>query len=223
MRILIKGSIYQKPLYKEGVPNHSLYAMLMNRLPIEMSKKAHEHKKNHCLFTYSSMNVDFVKETFQFYFSAQNEVVENLIESFETDILFRVGNYYMKVSAIDLMPELEEKSSYLFKGKVLISNGSRELITNIKEMEKFLSFYAENKLTELELNPDVKFVIYDSKPTHTFYKRKNTDGFNTDKALIPGHYITVGVTGEYESVKMLYNIGFGQNTGTGNGMLWEGI
>lgn len=221
MRILVEGMMYQKPTIEEKIPNHTLYAMLMNRLPTEMSKKAHENKKNHCFFTYMSIRIDFEKGTFRFYFSAQDDVAELVRQSFHSESMIRLGNYYMSMTTAEPLPQLEEKLSYLFKGKVLISNGKREMIKDVKEMEKYLGFYAENKLTELGLNPDVAFTIYNRKPTNTFYKRKNGDGSHTDKTLIPGHYITVGVTGEYESVKMLYDVGFGQNTGTGNGMLWE--
>lgn len=225
MRLRISGEIYRGPMYKQGVPTHMLQAMLLNRLGEEELKRAHSKVKQHCLFTYSSINIDFKNNLFFFYFSSTEDKVQMIEESFMNNNVIRLGNYHMRVSELREMQELEEKERYLFKGKVLASTKDRKKLSDTKEIEEAIYYSAISKLALLGMEDvNLSFQLFKNEPTKTFYKKTVKDKLGnlvSRGANIPGHYIVLGVEGDTEAIKTLHAIGFGQNTGTGNGLLWE--
>lgn len=217
MRIKISGQILSKPPEKKALFTHSIYSMLLNRLPIDLAQEAHGTHTSK--FTFSTIIIDYISDSFSFYFSSTEDNCVHLAESFEDENMFRVESYHLGVSAIDVMPELDEKDSYLFKGKLLISDKHKNIIEDKKEQAYKLKGLALSKLKPLGLSTDIEFEVFDYKKTETLYKRRaNMDSIH---AIIPGFYAMFRVKGNYESIAYLYSVGFGQNSSTGNGLVWE--
>lgn len=216
MRIKIITDIINQPEEFQKLPNHTVQAFLLQRLPIEMTKQTHAEKA-YCFYTYSAPRIDKDKNQLSFYFSSLDNITTALVESLENNLLAQFGPYLCRVTGIEEMPEVAPlENRLLLKGKALISRGERTLITDTKEMERYLGYYAENKLKALGLPSDVQFKIFQKQSTHTYYRKGQNKNIN-----LPGWYIVVSVEGEPESLQTLYQIGFGQNTGTGNGLFWE--
>lgn len=217
MRIKISGQILSKPPEKKALFTHSIYSMLLNRLPIDLAQEA--HVKHISKFTFSTIVIDYRTDSFSFYFSSTEDNCVHLAESFEDENMFRVESYHLGVSAIDVMPELDEKDSYLFRGKVIIYDRSKTLIQGRKEQEARLKISAKVKLRKVNLPEDLEFEIFDSKPTETLYRRKRN--IEDKHAIIDGFYTLFRVKGNFESIQYLHDVGFGQNCATGNGLVWE--
>lgn len=216
MRIKIITDIINQPEVFHKLPNHTVQAFLLQRLPIEMTKQTHA-EKTFCFYTYSAPRIDKERNQLSFYFSSLDHITKSLIESLENNMLAQFGPYLCRIAIIEELPEANPADNrLLLKGKALISRGDRTLITETAEMERFLGYYAENKLKALGLPSDVQFKVFQKESTHTYYRKGNNKNIN-----LPGWYITVSVEGEPESLQALYQIGFGQNTGTGNGLFWE--
>lgn len=217
MRLKISGNILSKPTDKKAIFTHSIYSMLLNRLPNSLAEEAHGNHVSK--FTFSTLNIDYRNDTFSFYFSSTEENCMHLADSFENENMLRVDVYHLGVSSIDVMPELEKKDSYLFRGKVLISDKDKNPITDKKEQAYKLKGLAMSKLKPMGLPLDVEFEIFDYKTTETLYRKRKS--LNTKHAIINGFYSLFRVTGDFKSIEYLYSVGFGQNSSTGNGLVWE--
>lgn len=217
MRIKISGEILSKPESKKAIFTHSIYSMLLNRLPNDLAKEA--HSKHVSKFTFSALVLNYANDNFSFYFSSTEENCLYLADTFENENMFRLDNYHLGVSSIDVMPELEEKDSYLFRGKLLIYDRSKTLIQGRKEQETRLKISAKVKLRKVGLPEDLEFEIFDSKETETLYRRKRCT--EEKHAIIDGFYTLFRVKGDFESIQYLHDVGFGQNCATGNGLVWE--
>lgn len=214
MRILITLDIMDKPETFHKLSNHSVQAMLLHRLPLAITKKTHAEKVQ-CLYTYSTPRVDLKANTISFHFSSLDDTTMKLVESFENNLLVRLERYMCRVATISQIEEPSVTSNrLLIRGKALVSK-KREIIKDTAEIEEYLGYSARNKLEALGLPSDVTFSVFNKEYTHTFY-RKNEGSIN-----LPGWYLVVALEGAPESLKALYQVGIGQNTGTGNGLFWE--
>lgn len=215
MRIHITLDIIDKPETFHKIANHSVQAMLLHRLPVAITKQTHA-EKTLCLYTYSTPKVDFDNDRISFHFSSLDDTTLKLVASFENNLLVRLEKYLCRVSAIEQLEEPAITTNrILLRGKALVSRGNREMIQDVAEMETYLGYIAKNKLEALGLPSDVAFRVFRNEYTHTYYKK--------DKGSInlPGWYLVVSLEGAPESLRALYQIGIGQNTGTGNGLFWE--
>lgn len=225
MRIKITGRMLEFPEEKDWIPTHSVYAMLLNRLGEEHKAKAHDLKKNPCLFTFTNLLIDRESKRFSFYFSSTDEMTAIIIKSFKDYELFRVERFFMQVTNVKKMAPLPVKESYLFKGRLLASLPGKEAHNHLEELDDLLVRNGKNKLKILGIeNPELSIKVLRHENAITRYKKEryNKKGELTQKAVrIPSHYITIKVAGDYEAIQALYDIGFGQNTGSANGLLWE--
>ena len=214
MRILITLDIIDKPETFHKLSNHSVQAMLLHRLPLAITKKTHQ-EKTQCLYTYPTPRVDFEGNAISFHFSSLDDTTLKLVESFENNLLVRLERYMCRVATIVQVEEPEITTNrLLLRGKALVSK-SREIIKDVPEIEEYLGYSARNKLEALGLPSDVTFHVFKNDYTHTFYRKEN------GSINLPGWYLVVSLEGAPESLKALYQVGIGQNTGTGNGLFWE--
>lgn len=236
MRLKVTGSLLHWPKNKEWIPTHDIYSMLLNRLGEEEKENAHKDKKEVCFFTFSKITVDHEKQVFHFYFSSTEEFVTRIKDSFDKHPLFYLeGNkdsgenrYILKALHNTVLKELTVRDQYFFKGRLLASTSDRKrALTDDNEIEDLLISNGKAKLEKLGFdNPDLRIKIVKRERAITRYDRERYDEKDptklTKKAIrIPSHYVTIKVEGDYDAIEALYAIGFGQNTGTGNGLLWE--
>ncbi len=220
MRIKITGQIIQKPASPKPISNHTVYSALLPRLPKQWGEEAHEKERHFCLFTYSNPNVRYQKDEISFYFSSLDEATLHLIASLEQNPHMHFGLYAFEVTNIEAMPEVEDREEILIRGKVLVTKEDHEPVADKAEMAKYLGYYAENKLKALGLPDPVTFQVFQAIPTSTFYAQKGKSHFD-NSVNIPGWHIHATVKGHPKSLRALYQIGFGQNVGTGNGLCWS--
>lgn len=236
MRIKVVGRLLDWPEKKSWIPTHDIYAMLLNRLGLEQKARAHSEVKQTCLFTFSKITIDDKKKTFHFYFSSTPELTKQMVDSFYSQPYFHVNSsyvgkknkYIMEVRHTTILKELPIRDRYLFKGRILASSGDRkQVLTKTHEIEALLEQIGKHKLTQLGfVDPDVQIMVYSREDAETRYECDRYDmqvpANRIKKAVrIPSHFVTLGVSGDYQAIEALYSIGFGQNTGTGNGLLWE--
>lgn len=221
MRVKIKFDVIgglDNPDKYNRVPNATLHALLMNRLPHEFAKESHKKGNKHCLFTFSSTKIDPNTKIGHFIFSSLDKTVEDLIVSLRMDTMFRLGKYVCKLTDIELKEEPDvSNGSVLVRGKLLGSTSDRSrVIRDKEELTELLEDVANHKLYKLGLEPNIKISLFKIKDTTSYYE---FDG--KEEVHFPATYIIANVEGDPESLKTLMKIGMGQNTGTGNGLMWE--
>jgi len=225
MRLKLSGRLIDAPQENDWIPTHSLFSMLLNRLGDSETKRAHDEAKTPCLFTFNMINIDRQTNQFHFQFSSTDELGERLLKSFRSHNLFRVDKYIMEVSNITKLPGLAIKERYVFQGRVLASTTDRQALHTIEDIEACLLANAKTKLKALGFdNPDLTITILKHEKAITRYKKEKVSlkGDVIQKTVrIPSHFVTIEVSGNLFAIEALYNIGFGQNTGSGNGLMRE--
>ncbi|WP_283705490.1 CRISPR-associated endoribonuclease Cas6 [Clostridium perfringens] len=216
MRIRIDANIISKT--DENIDlhyNHAIYSAILNILPDDISTKIHdENNKTIKYFTFSSV---FIKDdNCHFYISGEDDFIMHIIEGLQSNSMLRIKDLILDVYRISELPGLNKKRNYLFKGNIIaceIVNNKKVLIEDDERIEERLQSICEKKLRNrgLEIKP-IKFTVISKKRNFLKYK----------KGVLVGYYSMVFlVTGDYETIQYFYEIGFGENTATGNGIVWE--
>ncbi|HHT7008310.1 TPA: CRISPR-associated endoribonuclease Cas6 [Bacillus cereus] len=214
MRIKISGKILSRLKTEKLFYTHEMYSMLLGIMNPNRAKELHNrHSKNFRLFTFS--NIYIHEDTFHFYLSGTDSLVQEVIDSIEVSNMKRVGDMMLSITNIIKIPKLPEKEKYILKGKVITSytiDGTKVRIEDEKEIEERLKEISNRKLKALGIDGDIHFEIIQKTPVSTHYK---------DDIYIPSWKSVLLVKGDYEAIQALYEVGFGENTATAHGLLWE--
>lgn len=217
MRIKLYFDITDKPTTPERVPNNMVHSFLLNHLPPEVSERAHTKGKS-CLFHYNSPKIHYEKDRLSFFFSGSEELARALILSLRTSPIARLGRYHMNLHDIRIIDDVDTSSGrVLLRGRVLMSHGDRSRPIRDREgAEKLLADVSENKLKELGINERLTFDVFKIDETTSYLCKKGKQ-----ETHLPASHIVTSVSGSPEALDALLMFGAGQNTGTGNGMMWE--
>ncbi|MCU5280422.1 CRISPR-associated protein [Bacillus cereus] len=214
MRIKISGKILSKTNPDKVFYAHELYSMLLGTMNPDKAKEIHnQHSKKFRLFTFSNVYIN--EDAFHFYVSGMNHFIQEVIDSIEVSNMKRVGDMMLSITNIIAIPELPKKEKYILKGKVITSytiDGVKVRIEDEQEIEQRLKEIAQRKLQTMGVEGEVHFEIIQKTPVSTHYK---------DNIYIPSWKSVLLVKGDYEAIQTLYEVGFGENTATAHGLLWE--
>lgn len=214
LRIKLIGKILSKTdIYKTNY-SHGIYSMLLNILKPYNAERIHnQQSREYRLFTFSNI---YIKESnFHLYISGTNDIVNEFIEGFEKDTIIRVEDMILIINKITLCPELPKKEKYLFKGKVIATEldcEKKKLITNDQVINKKLKKVALGKLKAMGIEGNIDFEILKKVKKVTRYK---------GQAHVSCYESLILASGDYEAIKAIYEVGVGENTATGHGLLWE--
>lgn len=215
MRIRIDANIISN--IGEPIYNNQIYSLILNLISDELSKKIHDEEyktKTMKFFTFSNIYFDN-DEQCHFYISGQDCFIEEIIKGIKTDSIVRCGSLILNVNNVSMCNSLVDKRCYLFKGNIIAChhiNKKKFLIEDDELIEDRLNQIAKVKLDKLGVDGNVSIDIINKKIVSTKYKKN---------IKILAYNSTFLVKGNYEAVKTLYEIGFGENTATGNGLVWE--
>ncbi|MDX5808818.1 MULTISPECIES: CRISPR-associated endoribonuclease Cas6 [Bacillus] len=216
MRIKVSGKILSKTNHEKVFYTHEMYSMLLGTMNPDRAKKIHnQQSKKFRLFTFSNIYIN--EDTFHFYLSGMNHLIQEVIDSIEVSNMKRVGDMMLSITNIITIPELPKKEKYILKGKVITSytiDGTKVRIEDEKEIEERLKEISQRKLKVLGIDGDIHFEIIQKTPVSTHYK---------DDIYIPSWKSVLLVKGDYEAIQALYEVGFGENTATAHGLLWEAV
>lgn len=214
MRIKIIGKIVSKTDLNKTNYSHGIYSMILNVLKPKTSERIHNpNTKEYRLFTFS--NIFIKNENFHVYISGEDNLITEMIEGLEKNSMVRIDDMIMVVSKILLCPTLPTKEKYLFKGRVITTepiDGKKSLIENDTKINERLKQNALGKLKEMNITGDINFEVL--KKSKRVSKYKDNIHHNSWDCLIL-------VSGDYEAIKSIYEVGAGENTATGHGLLWE--
>lgn len=214
MRIRINGDIISKT--KKDLTNykHSTYSAILNILNDSTSNKIHDlSKKQIKLFSFSNIYIENNK--FHFYITGNDDFVNEIINNLSENQIFKLADMILAVKNIELCKELKKKSKYLFKGNIIAKvsiNGKNVLLKEDLDIENRLKKIALKKLKLLNVDGDISFEIINKTINISRYK---------DNLHIPSYKCMLLVKGDYEAIKTIYEVGIGENTATGHGLLWE--
>ena len=216
MRIKVSGKILSKTNPEKVFYAHELYSMLLATMNPNRAKELHnQHSKKFRLFTFSNIYIN--EDAFHFYLSGVDNLLQEVIDNIETSNMKRVGDMMLSITNIAIVPTLQKKDKYILKGKVITSytiNGLKVRIEDDKEIENRLKEIAQRKLKTLGIECDIHFEIIQKTPISTHYK---------DGIYIPSWKSVLLVKGDYEAIQAIYEVGFGENTATAHGLLWEAL
>lgn len=217
MRIKIYFDLIDKPNTYERIPNNQVHGFLNHRLKNTYAKES--HVKGHlCLLTFSSPKIEYDKDRLAFIFSGPDDMAEELIISLRTSPLARIGKYSCQLHDIrEIEPVDTSLGKVLLRGRVLMSNSDRsQPIRDISQAETLLANVSENKLKKMGINERLTFDVFRIDETTSYYAKKGPEDIH-----FPASHIVTSVSGSPEALDALLTFGAGQNTGSGNGMLWE--
>jgi CRISPR-associated endoribonuclease Cas6 len=219
MRVKITGEILQKTNRDKRNYTHGIYAMIMQHLKPETAQRFHQKNKEIRLFTFSNLYIPKKlnhdgKDPVHFYIGGTDEFMEELIEGLVKAYLIKIEDVNIVIKKIEPEEELKPQPSYLFKSKVVVNipkDGKNQLLDDIPAVEERLRRNAIKKANLLGRDGDISFRLIN--PVKHVERYKNGHIFSW-KSLIE-------VKGDYEVVKTIYEVGCGENTATGHGMLFQ--
>lgn len=218
MRLKIIGEILQKTNIHKRNYTHGTYSMIMQHLKPETAQRFHQKNKEIRMFTFSNLYMPIHlrhdgKDPVHFYIGGTDELMEELIQGFERNPIIRIEDVLIALKKIELDKELLPQDSYLFKSKVIINipkDGKARLLEDIPEVEERLQRNSLKKAELLGIKGDISFRLIN--PVKHVEQYKN------------GHIFSwkcfMEVKGDYEVVKTIYEVGCGENTATGHGLLF---
>lgn len=145
-------------------------------------------------------------------------MVEELIVSLRLSPLARFGRYSCQLHDITEIEPIDTSSGkVLLRGRVLMSKGDRSApIRTIPEAETLLANVSENKLKVIGIDERLSFEVFKIEETTSYYAQKGPKAIH-----LPASHIVTSVAGTPEALDALLTFGAGQNTGSGNGLMWE--
>lgn len=214
MRIKISGDIISKTNINKNNYHHGIYAMILDNIDDKLAKNIHnQDSKEYRLFTFS--NVYIKDNKFHLYISGVDYIINSFIESIEKSNIVRIEDMVLAINRISPCKDIIKKERYLFKGKIIateVVNGKKILLVSDESINNKLKFTTQGKLKSIGVDGDVQFDIL-KKTIKTSKYRQGTHIKSYDVLLL--------VSGEYEAIKTIYELGIGENTASGHGLMWE--
>lgn len=214
MRIKLIGKILSKTDINKTNYSHGIYSMILNMLKPHNAEKIHsQQSREYRLFTFS--NIYIKEDNFHLYISGADDIVNEFIAGIEKNNMIRVEDMVLVINKMNLCPELPKKEKYLFKGRIIATEliyEKKELITNDQGINEKLKKVALGKLKAMGIEGDINLDILKKIKKVTRYK---------GQAHISSYESLILVSGDYGAIKAIYDVGIGENTATGHGLLWE--
>lgn len=214
MRIKVIGEIISKTNPKKTNYHHGIYSMFINNLDEQLSTNIHnQNSKQYRLFTFS--NVYIKNNKFHIYISGEDGIIMNFINNIQKNTIVRIEDMILSIQKIDLCKELVKKDRYLLKGKIIatqVLDGKKRLLTDNTEINNKLKYVSMRKLKELNIDGNIEFDVLKKTLKTSRYR---------EGAHIKSYDVLILVSGDYEAIKCIYEVGLGENTSTGHGMMWE--
>lgn len=216
MRIKIEGNLIENLDKDRSSYNHELYCMYLNNMPQETAKKFHEKKKMRRPFTFTNLYVE--NDLVHMYFGSTEEITMEVAKSLSMNRIVKVGDKVIYITKIIPLDELKKQDKYLFKVRATASLKNKDNKTWLpEEMNQFKQCLIKNTINKYK-------EIYGKEPEEGI----NIDILNHKKVFvryknmhINAHNCIIKITGNYELVNMIYNIGLGEKCSSGFGFMWE--
>ncbi len=214
MRVKISGDIVSKTNINKNNYHHGTYAMIIDNIDEKFASDIHnQDSKEYRLFTFS--NVYIKEDRFHLYISGADYIINSFIENIEKSNIVRIEDMILAISRISPCKELTKKDKYLLKGNIIateVVDGKKKLLVSDRDINNKLKFVSQGKLKTMGIEGDIEFEIL-KKTIRTSQYRQG--------AHIKNYNVLLLVSGEYEAIKAIYEVGIGENTASGHGLLWE--
>ena len=191
--------------------------MLLNNLDPEKAKIIHSKQRFLRLFTFSNIYINNKNKQAHFYLSGKDELIKEMVNHLAFNQLIRIDDMVLNIINISLIPDLNKKEEYTFKTKLIINisqNNKCVLCDNEEYIQKRIIQIALSKAKKLNintLNKNLQCKIINKKKEYDKYKNHHIESWNCK----------IKLKGNYELINLLYNVGIGENTASGHGLLWE--
>lgn len=214
MRIKISGNIISKTNINKNNYHHGIYSMILDNIDENFASNIHnQDSKEYRLFTFS--NVYIKEDKFHFYISGADYIINSFIENIEKNNIVRIEDMVLAINKISPCKNLIKKDKYLLKGKVIateVIDGKKRLLVSDEAINNKLKLVAQGKLKAMGVGGDVQFDILKKIIKTSKYRQG---------AHIKSYDVLLLVSGEYDAIKTIYEIGVGENTASGHGLMWE--
>ena len=214
MRIKVLGDIISKTDQNKTNYNHGIYSMFIAKLDEPLSSNIHnQNSKEYRLFTFS--NVYIKDDKFHLYISGADYIILNFINNIEKNNIVRIEDMVLVIKKIVPCKELIKKDRYLLKGRIIateVIDGKKKLLTENKDINEKLKKVSEGKLKVSNINGNIEFDVLKKTLKTSRYKA----GIH-----IKSYDVLLLVSGNYKAIKYIYDVGIGENTSTGHGLMWE--
>lgn len=213
MRIKISTKILEKRIPHKRNYTHETYAMILQNLSSETADYIHAKVKRFKMLTFTNIYMKY--DNAHFYMSGKDSIVQEFIKYLSFNQMVRVGDMVLAIESIEQLPDLKEKQEYHFKSNVIVNimqDGKTRLMEDMGIIRHRLIKIAKDKGSELGLKGDIDVSIIN--PVRNVEKYNSKQHIHSWKCILK-------ITGDYDIINMLYNIGVGENTASGHGFMWE--
>ena len=216
MRVKIEGKIIEQYNYNNFNLNHETYSMILSNINTNRAKKIHAKKRFKRLFTFSKLFANM--NNVHLYVSGEDELVKELVNYIMCNQLIRIGDKVISVTNLQpLNIALEKKNSYTFKTNIIVNemeNGRVSLSKDKEYIKKRINEIAKDKYEDIhgrKTNENIEVNIVSSKQRYTRYKNHHLNSYD----------MVLNLKGSDELINLIYNVGVGENTASGHGLMWE--
>jgi len=215
MRLNIKGEIIEKVKPNKTNYKHETYSMILNNLTTEKAQQIHTREKFYRLFTFSNLYIN--KNKLHFYIGGENKLIDDFIKHIMFNQLIRIDDMVIKITDVIPLEDLPKRKEYKFKTDLIVNiskDGKCVLSNDLDYVAERLNIIAKNKYKALygeEINDDIKVEFIEVKKQFDKYKNHHV---NSWKSIFK-------INGSYDLIKLIYNVGIGENTSSGHGFIWE--
>ena len=215
MRLKIKGEIIEKTKPKKTNYKHEVYSMILNNLTTNKAQQIHTKQKFYRLFTFSNLYIN--QKKLHFYIGGEDKLISEVVQHLMFNQLIRIDDMVIKITNIVPLEDLPKRKEYKFKTDLVVNiskDGKCVLSNDLDYVAERLNIIAKNKYKDLygeEIKGDIKVEFMEVRKQFNKYKNHH---INSWKSIIK-------VNGDYDLIKLLYNVGIGENTSSGHGFMWE--
>lgn len=216
MRAKLQGTIIEEKKSINTSYNHEMYSMFLTNISTERAKRIHEKKRFKRLFTFSNLYIK--NNEIHFYVSGQDELIKDFINCIMFNQIIRIGDKVINITNIEpLQSILKEKQEYIFKTNFIVNEKENDkvcLSRNKDYIIKRISQIAKDKYKDIynqDIEENIDIQILESTHKYTKYKDHHLNSYKA----------TLKVSGDKRLINLIYNVGVGENTASGHGLLWE--
>lgn len=214
MRIKIEAKILSKASDLMSY-NHEMYSMIVENLSKDIAEKNHAKEKFLRTFTFSGPFLDNKKV--HFYMSGEDSIIRNFLSNIINKESFRIGNIDCKLLSILYLDAVNFNEKLKFKGRIIVNeikDGEVTLSTDMNFIAKRIPQIIRDKFRQ----------IHGFYPEDTF----NVDIISLNKKFcrykdqyLYSYNMIFTARGSSELIKLMYQLGAGENTASGHGFLWQ--
>ena len=216
MRCKIEGKIIEQFDPSKTSLNHETYSMILSNVNTERAKQIHCKKRFKRLFTFSRIFINGDK--IHLYVSGEDEFLKEFINYILCNQIIRIGDKVISVTNLQpLNNKLAKKDEYIFKRNIIVNekeNGKVCLSKDFDYIKRRINEIAKAKYTDVygkENEQNIEVEILKSKQRYIRYKDHHLNSYD----------MVYKIKGNYDLINLIYNVGCGENTASGHGLMWE--